>query len=89
MVKIKARFIKEIYYNSDNDYHVQKVMMYSCNVKLEILEKNYILNNSSITITGTGLPCNTRNTVEYMGEFREDSKYGIQFQVSMFEDFGS
>lgn len=24
MVKIKARFIKEIYYNSDNDYHVQK-----------------------------------------------------------------
>ena len=55
--------------------------------KLEILEKNYILNNSSITITGTGLPCNTRNTVEYMGEFREDSKYGIQFQVSMFEDF--
>lgn len=87
MVKIKARFIKEIYYNSDNDYHVQKVMMYSCNEKLEILEKNYILNNSSITITGTGLPCNTRNTVEYMGEFREDSKYGIQFQVSMFEDF--
>ena len=45
MVKIKARFIKEIYYNSDNDYHVQKVMMYSCNEKLEILEKNYILNN--------------------------------------------
>ena len=43
MVKIKARFIKEIYYNSDNDYHVQKVMMYSCNEKLEILEKNYIL----------------------------------------------